>query len=52
MIYILQGKICQDYCVSIWCCPCALCQIRREWNHVIRYRGHRIGHALIKERVY
>lgn len=27
--YEIKGSYCNDFCVSIWCCPCANCQI---WN--------------------
>jgi len=39
----ITGSIFNDCMVSLFCCPCVLCQLRREWDFVLRFRGHRIG---------
>ncbi|XP_038647615.1 placenta associated 8, tandem duplicate 2 [Scyliorhinus canicula] len=31
--YNISGSLCDDFCASMWCLPCSLCQIKREINH-------------------
>lgn len=28
----LQGSICSDYCITLWCPVCSVCQIKRDIN--------------------
>jgi Cys-rich protein (TIGR01571 family) len=39
----ISGSIFNDCVVSLFCFQCVLCQLRREWDLVLRFRGHRIG---------
>uniref|UniRef100_A0A8C3RW48 PLAC8 protein n=1 Tax=Chelydra serpentina TaxID=8475 RepID=A0A8C3RW48_CHESE len=28
--YGIPGSICSDFCTTLWCSPCSLCQIKRD----------------------
>ncbi|XP_007887141.1 placenta-specific gene 8 protein-like [Callorhinchus milii] len=31
--YNIQGSICNDYCATMFCLQCSLCQLKREIKH-------------------
>jgi len=35
----ITGGICEDCFISHICCPCVLCQLQREFDHVVLYQN-------------
>ena len=34
LFYYFKGDLCNDWCISVWMAPCAICQLARELDRM------------------